>query len=98
MISHPYFKSVPLGTSKYGEYKIQLSTRALAIRVPIGRRFEPDRPLRKPVITPGQMSPLDGIDSGPEDLRYFSSWVSWPPRQLLSSRARLTQTISTLAT
>jgi hypothetical protein len=74
MMNHPYFVSVPLGTSRYGEYNIRISSRELLVeKPPLRRPFRqlPPRRTHPPELTPGQMSPLDGIDSGPEDLRYF---------------------------
>src|SRR5436305_7519350 len=63
MMSHPYFASVPLGKSRYGEYNIQVSTNQLLLRIPRRRSGEPFcRCGHK--ITSGQMSQLKGIDSG----------------------------------
>src|SRR5213080_1199688 len=34
MMDHPYFVSVPLGMSRYGEYNIRISTRELSVEIP----------------------------------------------------------------
>src|SRR2546429_5416563 len=73
MMFHPYLLSVPLGTSKYGEYNIRLSTWELQRREQQRLPVQYGRPPPRIEYTPhpGQRSPLDSIDSGPENLRYY---------------------------
>src|SRR5437762_1888323 len=71
MMEHPYLISVSLGMSKYGEHNIRISLLELRPR-------KKQRPFdllnttpREFKLSPGQMGHIYGIDSGPEDLRYF---------------------------